>query len=259
MIDEIEERLLAPVDVVQHDDERGTRSERPEQHPHGPGDLLDRGHHATFAEHSMNGPGSRRIQPEVGEALLRRGAEQLLEHLDDRPVGDPVAVGETATPSDRDTVEPSEELVGQTRLPHAGGTEDREQLAGTVGLGLCEVRPGRRPQLTLSRRSSRRCAGATANSAANSHETVRLDRGRLALQLHGLHVFHNHRVADESAASPSRSGSRPAAAACSSRAATFTASPVAMRSFAYARHDLAGVDARSGARASSRIRAGSSR
>ena len=75
VVDEIEERLLAPVDVVQYDDERGIGSHRLQQHPHRPGDLLDRGHHAAFAEHGLNRPRSGRIQPEAGEALLRRRTE----------------------------------------------------------------------------------------------------------------------------------------------------------------------------------------
>ena len=195
MIDEIEERFLAPVDVIQHDDERSTLRERPEQHPHGPRDLLDRGHHASFAEHRLNGPGSGGIQPEVGKALLRRRTEQLLEHLDDGPVGDPVAVGQTATLNDRDTVEPGEELVGQTRLPHAGGTENREQLAGPVGLGLskCGLQA---TQLALSA-DHRSRAPARRRLRANGHEPVRHDGRRLAFQLHRLDAFHDHRVADE--------------------------------------------------------------
>ena len=154
-------------------------------------------------------PGSGRIQPEVGEALLRRRAEQLLEHLDDGPVGDPVAVGEAASPHDRDTVEPGEELVGQTRLPHAGGTEHREQLAGAVGLGLRQ-RGLQATQLALSA-DHRARAPARRRLRANRHETVRRDRCRLALQLQGLHGLHDRPRRGRAPASRRRSGSHPAA------------------------------------------------
>ena len=98
VIDEIEERLLAPVDVVQHDDERPLRQQPPRAASASAQAISSTdGDDAAVAEHRLEGPGRGRVQAEVGEALLRRGAEQLLEHLDDRPVGDPLAVGETAT------------------------------------------------------------------------------------------------------------------------------------------------------------------
>ena len=187
----------------------------------------------------MNGPGSGRIQPEVGEALLRLGAEQLLEHLDDGPVGDPVAVGQTASPNDRGTVEPGEELVGQARLPHAGGAEHGEQLAGTVGLGLRQ-RGLQATQLTLSA-DHRAGAPARRRLRANSHETVRLDRRRLALQLHAAPRFHDDRVADEH---PRLRADQDLARLRRLFEACGDVHRVAGReALLRARHDLAGVDA----------------
>ena len=143
----------------------------------------------------MNGPGRGGIQPEAGETLLRRRSEQLLEHLDDGPVGDPLPVGETASLNHRGVVEPGEELVGQPRLPHARGTEHGEQLAGTVDLGLRQ-RGLQASQLTLSA-EHRAGVPARRRLRANGDKTVRNDRGRLAFQVHGIHAVHDHCVADE--------------------------------------------------------------
>ena len=88
-----------------------------------------------------------------------------------------------------------EELVGQTRLPHAGGTEYGEQLAGMVGPGLRE----RGLQATQLARSADHGARATARRRfrAHGHETVRHHRSRLALQLHGVHGLNDGRVTDK--------------------------------------------------------------
>ena len=63
VLDQIEERLLAPVDVVEHDDERPSHSDRLEQLAERPGDLLDRRHERAVTEHSVNGTGADESSP----------------------------------------------------------------------------------------------------------------------------------------------------------------------------------------------------
>ena len=88
VIDEIEKRLLAPVDVIEHDDERRILGNDLQEHAHRPRDLLDRRHEAPVSEHSLDRTGGGRVQLEAGKALLGLRAQQLLQHLDDRPVRD---------------------------------------------------------------------------------------------------------------------------------------------------------------------------
>ena len=78
VIDEIEERLFAPVDVVEHDDERRLHGDRLEQPAHRPGDLLDRRDQAAVAEHGVDRARGGAVQPELGEALLRLAPRSCL-------------------------------------------------------------------------------------------------------------------------------------------------------------------------------------
>ena len=64
MIDEVEKHILAPVDVVQDDDERAGGGNGLEQPSHRPGDLLDRRHQAAVAEHRLDRARRGRIQPD---------------------------------------------------------------------------------------------------------------------------------------------------------------------------------------------------
>ena len=117
MLDEIEERRLAPVRVVEQNDERLLRGVRLEQLAEGPGDLLRRARRRAVAQ-------DRRQR--AGHAVL---GCQLLDDLGHRPVADPLAVGETAPSHDLGAVESGQELLDEPGLPDAGRTEDREQMA----------------------------------------------------------------------------------------------------------------------------------
>ena len=136
MIDEVEKHILAPVDVVQDDDERAGGGNGLEQPSHRPGDLLDGRHQAAVAEHRLDRAHHVRVQPVLGEPLRRLRAEQLLQHLDDGPVRDPLAVREARPADDGGIVEATQELVGETRLPDARSAEHGEELAGAVGDSL---------------------------------------------------------------------------------------------------------------------------
>src|SRR5262249_26373122 len=57
---------------------------------------------------------------------------ELLDHLDDRPVGDPFAVGETAAVHDA-RIDPLERLRGEPRLADSRIADDRDELAAWAG------------------------------------------------------------------------------------------------------------------------------
>jgi hypothetical protein len=105
VLDEVEHRLLRPVEVVDHEHERPLA-----------GALLEE---RTCRELRFRG---RRAD--------RRGRldPELDEHLDERPVGDALAVGEGAAARDgRLAVHVLQEIGDEARLSDPGGTDQAEQ------------------------------------------------------------------------------------------------------------------------------------
>ena len=203
---------------------RTTTSGRSAAPPRGaaesPGDLLRRASALL-----------RRARPRERAAGSRApGRAELHDDLRHGPVGDPLAVGEAAAADDR-RAEAGEELRGQARLADPGGAEQREQHAA------CARRPPARHASPSSRSS--RCAaderrvraGAAASPAIDGRRAgTPSTRSALPFELERLELLGGDGAAQQPASSPRRAGSRPGAAACSSRAATLTASPVASRS-----------------------------
>ena len=92
VLDQVVEGLLAPLDVVEHDHQRPLRRGLLQRLAEGPGDLLRRRRRIALAEQRAD----RRRRSLVG-----RHEVELLQHFDDGPVGDPLAVREAATAHDR--------------------------------------------------------------------------------------------------------------------------------------------------------------
>ena len=88
MLEQVEEGLLPPLDVVEDRDQRSLLFE---QLADRPGDLLGRGGHVRLAEQRTDRRSGR---------LVRGLRVELLEDLDNRPIGDPLAVGEAAALDD---------------------------------------------------------------------------------------------------------------------------------------------------------------
>ena len=103
VLDEVEEALLSPVDVVEHADE-GPRLCLPlEQLAKSPGDLVRRGGRVRLTEQS----------PEWRDEFLVHGQlAELLDDLDHGPVGDPLPVGQAAPKHDL-SLDPAEERCSQ--------------------------------------------------------------------------------------------------------------------------------------------------
>ena len=110
---------LAPLDVVEDDDERLLRRRVLERLAERPGDLV-RGRGARRSGRA----GADRRRGEYRST----GPVELLEHLDDRPVADPLPVREATAARDRRRAEPRN-LRGEPRLADAGLTDDGDQLA----------------------------------------------------------------------------------------------------------------------------------
>ena len=149
------------------------------------------------------------------------------QDLDERPVRDPLAVREAAAAQDVGRVADAlEEVRDEARLPDAGGPEEREEPARAVGDGVLVVAPEalalalaadeRRLEVARERVRRRSSTSRSRNASTGS---------RLPLQRERLDRLDADGVADERArlgADQDLAG----AAACSSRAATLTASPV---------------------------------
>ena len=227
LLDQVEERLLAPLDVVEHDHQRrraaraacGTPRRSPP--PRSPRRALPQQR-------------PRSPPPQPG----RRGQRaQLLDHLDHRPVGDPLAVGEAAA-AHHPRLEPRDELRHQPRLAHARLPDDRHQLAA---LALERTRP-RLPQQRQLRPLGPRTAASCERSGHLTHREQPERRAPAsAFPFSSSGASSSTSIASRastSVAAPIRIS--PGAAACCSRAATLTASPVTSVS-SLTGHDLARV------------------
>jgi hypothetical protein len=65
--------------------------------------------------------------------------DSLPDRRDQRPIGDPLAVGQAGPTRDQRLVgHVAKKLTSEPRLAHAGRAENREQLAGAVAHGLLE-------------------------------------------------------------------------------------------------------------------------
>ena len=206
VIDQVEEHRLAPLHVIEDDDQRAVAGELLELRPHRPEELA----------------GSRAA---VGHLRERSGGgrSRLLEHRDERPECDPLAVAEAA-PSEHGRVDAVQELGCQPRLAEACGAEDSEEVAAALPYGAL-VGPAQLLELGVA--ADERCvqpAGDRQRLGIDVEQAKRRHRLGLAasvdlprLDAHG--IAHRRRVASPISTSPS-------AASCSRRAATLTASPV---------------------------------
>src|SRR5919106_2090073 len=148
VLDEIEQRFLGPVDVLEEEDERLHVAERLHDLPRRPRDLLG----ASLALERLEHP--RREPEHVCDRLLLAARPQLLErllqrvvvgdpgggldHLRQRPVGDSLAVRQAASRQDARALEPVDELPREAALADSRLAEDREQMCAAVADGARE-------------------------------------------------------------------------------------------------------------------------
>ena len=107
------------MDVLEHANDRSPLFE---QHSEGPRDLVGRC--------DLLGRAEKRSQRFCRHRIGGQGV-QLFEHLDDRPVGDPLAVGEAA-PAHRCCIHARKELGREPRLAHAGISDHGHELAARL-------------------------------------------------------------------------------------------------------------------------------
>ena len=180
-LDELEEGLLPPLDVVEDDHERRLLLEQLAERP---GDLVGAGAGVALPEQRPN-RGRRRF--------VARQRADLLHHLDDRPVGDPLAVGETAAAHDP-SVDPLERLGDEPRLADAGVADDRHELAAQAGERAI---PGIGQLLQLALAADEAGGVRALGSFARRDERMAGDRLGLALQLEQPLLSNLHRGRDE--------------------------------------------------------------
>ena len=177
MLDEVDEDGLGPLQVVDNDDLRALRRPRLEHPPKG----------------------ELRLRRRTSDDRIRLDADRD-QDLDERPVGDPLAVREAAGTEDvRHAADAFEEVADEARLADPRGAEQREQPAGAVGDGILVVAP---QPLTLALTPDERrfrMARKRRGTADHLDEPKGLNRLGLALQGERLDRLEEYGVADEQA------------------------------------------------------------
>ncbi len=203
MLDEVDEDRLGPLQIVDDDDLR-----------------------------SLGGP--RLEQPSERELRLgRRRADHGVgldpdrdQDLDERPVRDPLAVREAAAAQDvRRVADALDEVGDEARLPDARRPEQRDEPARAARRGRlrsraragCARASVRRGRLRVARERVRSATTSSRRKASTGSDFPLSASGSTSFDPHGVAHERPRLGADERLAAP---------AACSSRAATLTASPV---------------------------------
>ena len=142
VLDQLEQRLLAPVDVLEDEDQRPRVGELGGPLARRPGDLLLAALGLDPLEHA---DGEReqvgdRVVAALGAQLRDRLLDRIvvrdpgrdLDHLGERPVGDALAVGKRAADEDARLFDALEELAREPALPDPGLAVDREEVRALV-------------------------------------------------------------------------------------------------------------------------------
>ena len=236
MVDQLEQRLLGPVDVLEDHDQRLDVGQLV-------GELACRPRDLRLRRARPRPPPSRRRRARAARRSPRRrstrSASRLrrlhrivvrdpggrLDHLGQRPVRDALAVRQRAAGEDRRALDAGEELADQAALADARLAVDREDVRPAVAdralervleqLELGVAADERRGDLRVrADRRARAMAGTRrSDCGTRAARAARRTRPRCGPTVRRC------------AASPMRIS--PGAAACWRRAATFTASPVA--------------------------------
>ena len=181
MFDQVEEGLLAPLDVVEHDNEWRLLLE---QLAKGPADLLRRRPDIRLAQQRTE----RRRRSRIG-----RHHVELFDHFDDRPVGDPCPVRQTATPH-HPRHDRRQRLRREPRLPDPRITHDRDQLAA-----LLRHRPlpsaREQPELALPTHEQR--VMTPLRCSTGREEPKRRHRLRLPLEIQRINRYRVYRALHE--------------------------------------------------------------
>ena len=197
VLDEVEERRLAPLDVVEDDHERSVTGDMLEQLPHRPERLLDRDL-VTRPEQRSEALGDesavRRRLDRTGKLGRRLGGRIALSHrgdvperADQRPERDPLTVGEaTATRDRRASCDLADQLIAEPGLSDPGGADrgdDPRRPCGRRPLEvLCE-----HPQLLLTvDQGGVEAAQVAGGAGVDLEEAPRGNGARLALQTEAL-------------------------------------------------------------------------
>ncbi len=182
VLDEVEQGLLGPLDIVEDDEERPLPGGRFECLTEGPSDLVCSCHGLLPAEQRVDGGGSR---------IAKTRQLELLQHLYDRPVGVPLAVGQAAALHDL-RVNRGRQLSRETRLPDPRVSDDGHELAATLAPHPLPGIPQRRklalatdelhPVGALRRfaHADQSVCGNGPQPALHLHRPNPLDLGRLA-------------------------------------------------------------------------------
>ena len=184
VLDEIQQLLLPPVDVVEHAHDRVLLCALLQKLAEGPRDLLGGRRLVRLTE-------KRAERCACGSLGGQR--PELPHDLDHRAVRDPLPVGEAAAAHNA-RLDPREELRGQSRLSDARCSENREQLARTVRYRSTE-RFAQASELALT--AHHRHVEPPRCLVAHGEQAVRRNRFRLSLQLERRHRLDVDRVAQE--------------------------------------------------------------
>src|SRR4029453_12945039 len=181
MLQQVEERLLAPLDVVEDRDERRLLFE---QLAEGPGDLSRGRAGFRLAEERPD---------RVGGRLVAWQGVELLDRIDDRPIGDPFAVRQ-ATRTNDTRLRGRDRLRDESRLPDSWFADNREQLAPLAGE---RALPRFAEERELSFAADKAAAGRAVARLVRRDEAEGLNRLRLPLQLQRLECIDLDGIAHE--------------------------------------------------------------
>ena len=131
VVEEVQEGLVGPLQVVDGQDERPPAREALEHHPQHPLGLV-RGHGPSARVQQLGGP--RQCRMVVSELV-----DQPAQRLHERPPGQRLPVGQATAEGHGGAIgEPFGDLRDQPRLADPGGADDRAQLARARAPGAFE-------------------------------------------------------------------------------------------------------------------------
>ena len=209
LLDEVEECLLCPMQVIDHDDERAVARQGLEEAPSRPRDLAGGTAPALESErldeersHGLGVVRAREkcLDPPARDRgrLLVANPRRLTHDLPERPVRDPLAVGKAPPREDACLgLDRGQELEGQTRLADPRLPEDGHEPTGVFRDGCGKLLPEHGKLLTPPDERARGAADAHAALGGDTHEPVSRNGLLLSLQRERLDRLCGHRLPGE--------------------------------------------------------------